>query len=300
MAGHLDGQRKNRGQTSCFPFSCRKQGTERSNSPPGPIFNCYSLSVRFLIVRACAIGDFVLNLQALRALATAHPTARFTLVGYPSTLALARAFVEVEAIHSIETRPWSRLYEGPLSDIAFDAAWVWMKTPIVADNLKKSSIPEVFHATPFPSSGHAAEYLLRTLNMRAPELPDLWNAGSKRVILHPGSGSPAKVWPRFRDLARSLPEASILLGPCETEFDAPNACLRNLSLPEVVEELRHCGLFIGNDSGITHIAAYWGTPTIALFGATDPRVWGPVGRRVRVLERPSLDDISMDDVRKLL
>ena len=257
-------------------------------------------SLRFLVVRACAIGDFVLHLPALRALATAYPTARFTLVGYPETLALARVFLPVEAIHSIETHPWSRIFEGPLNDSRFDAAWVWMKNPIVADNLKRSGIHEVFHASAFPASGHAAEHLLRTINLPSPELPDLWDPVTTRIVLHPGSGSVAKVWPRFRELARLLPEAVILLGPCESVLDVPNEYLRGLSLIDVAEALRHCRLFIGNDSGITHIAAYWGTPTIALFGATDPRIWGPIGRRVKVLEKPSLDDISIDDVRKLL
>jgi ADP-heptose:LPS heptosyltransferase len=252
------------------------------------------------VVRACAIGDFVLHLPALRALAAAHPAARFTLVGYPETLMLARTFLPVEAIYSIETRPWSLLFETPLNDVAFDAAWVWMKNPVVADNLKRSGVRDVFHASAFPASGHAAEYLLRTIGLPAPELPDLWDPGSNLIVLHPGSGSTAKVWPRFRELAQLLPQAEILLGPCESPLDLPNRCLTGLSLEAVADRLRHCRLFIGNDSGITHIAAYWGTPTIALFGTTDPRVWGPIGRRVKVLEKPSLDDISIDDVRKLL
>ncbi|HET9217742.1 MAG TPA: glycosyltransferase family 9 protein [Terriglobia bacterium] len=256
--------------------------------------------LRFLVVRACAIGDFVLHLPALRALTASYPTARFTLVGYPETLALARVFLPVEAIHSIETPPWSHIFETPLNNAPFDAAWVWMKNPVVADNLKRSGIREVFHASPFPASGHAAEHLLHTINLPAPEFPDFWDPGATRIVLHPGSGSVAKVWPRFRELARLLPEAVVLLGPCESVLDVPNECLSGLPLAEVAEALRHCRLFIGNDSGITHIAAYWGTPTIALFGATDPRVWGPIGRRVTVLEKPSLDDISIDDVRKLL
>jgi len=52
----------------------------------------------------------VLHLQALRALAFANPEAKFTLVGYPSTLVLARAFIPVDSIHSIETQPWSSLF----------------------------------------------------------------------------------------------------------------------------------------------------------------------------------------------
>lgn len=256
--------------------------------------------MRLLILRACAIGDFVLNLPALRALAASRPAARFTLVGYPQTLALARGFLPVDAIHSIESPPWSGLFAGAATIPSFDAAFVWMKDAAVADNLRRSGTRDVLHAAPFPSSGHAADHLLRTINLPAPELPDLWDATSDRIILHPGSGSTSKVWPGFQDLARLLPQATILLGPCESMPDVPNPRLENLSLVKVAEHLRHTRLFIGNDSGITHIAAYWGTPTVALFGATDSRVWGPVGRRVRILEKPSLSDISLDDVRKLI
>jgi ADP-heptose:LPS heptosyltransferase len=256
--------------------------------------------MRILIVRACAIGDFVLHLPALRALAYALPSARFTLVGYPATLALARTFLPVEEIHSIEAQPWASLFHSPISLAGFDSAWVWMKDPVMAENLRLSGIREVFHRDPFPMRGHATDHLLRTVNLPAPELPDLWNARAARILLHPGSGSPTKVWPRFVELARLLPEAAILLGPCEEALNVSNACLRDLALTEVADELSRCRAFIGNDSGITHIAAYWGTPTIALFGPTDPEIWGPRGRRVNLLKRTSLADISTADVRMLL
>jgi len=256
--------------------------------------------MRILIVRACAIGDFVLHLPALRALAADKPDARFTLVGYPSTLALARTFIPVEATYSLEAQPWAALFTGPLSGLSFDEAWVWMTDPAVAENLRVSGIDRVFHASAFPSTGHAATYLLQTVNQPAPALPDLWNADATRIILHPGSGGAAKVWPRFAELARALPEATILLGPCDRSLPTENPVLENLSLESVAGQLRNCRVFIGNDSGITHIAAYWGTPTVALFGPTDPGIWGPLGRRVKVLQRPLLLDISVDDVRKQL
>jgi heptosyltransferase-2 len=256
--------------------------------------------MRILIIRACAIGDFVLHLPALRALAAAHPGARFTLIGYPSILTLARPFIPVEAIYSLEAYPWSGLFTGPLEGLSFHAAWVWMKDSTVAENLRSSGIKQVFHMDAFPSAGHAAAHLLQTVNLRAPALPDLWQAGATRIMLHPGSGGTSKVWPRFAELAEALPEATVLLGPCEGPLGTGNPVLKNLSLEAVAEELRNCRVFVGNDSGITHIAAYWGTPTVALFGPTDPEFWGPLGRRVKVLHRPSLLDISVDDVRKEL
>jgi hypothetical protein len=222
-------------------------------------------------------------------------------VGYPATLALARAFIPVEHIYSIEAQPWAGLFVGPTTIPRFDAAWVWMREPSVASNLKQSGIPTVVHMDPFPrdSQLHGAEHLLRGLGLPSPDLPDLWE-GKAGIILHPGSGSPSKVWPRFAELAATMPGARILLGPCESSLNVSNPALSGLSLLEVAEELRHCRLFVGNDSGITHIAAYWGTPTVALFGPTDPAVWGPVGRRVQVVHKPALADISLNDVRNLL
>jgi ADP-heptose:LPS heptosyltransferase len=160
--------------------------------------------MRILIIRACAIGDFVLHLPALRALAAAQPSARFTLVGYPATLALARTFIPVETIASIEVQPWAGLFAGPLTGLHFDVAWVWMGNPAVAESLRASGVPEVFHADPFPATGHASTHLLQTVGLPAPDLPDLWNSSAKRIILHPGSGGVAKIWPRFTELAQAL------------------------------------------------------------------------------------------------
>ena len=72
--------------------------------------------------------------------------------------------------------------------------------------------------------------------------------------------------------------------------------LENLCLSEVFRHLRRCRAYIGNDSGITHLAAYLGCPTIALFGPTDPRVWGSIGRRARIIWKSKLEDITVDEV----
>jgi len=255
---------------------------------------------RVLIVRACAVGDFVLNLPVLRALALQDPGIRFTLVGYPEVLSLARGFIPIEAIQSIESPPWSRLFTGPVSPLFFDKAWVWMKDSTFADHLRESGIREVIHANAFPHSIHAADHLLATAGLLAPDLPDLWLPGSNRVIIHPGSGSPTKCWPRFEELLNQIPESVVLTGPCEAQFQTNRPRLEGLTLQSVAEELRSCRVFIGNDSGITHLAAYLGCPTIALFGPTDPRIWGPVGRRVTILRKQPLSATSVNDIRKLL
>ena len=268
---------------------------------------------KILIVRACAIGDFVLNLPAIRALSQARESTPFVLVGYPSTLDLAREFLPVAAIHSIESQPWSRLFHEPIPGLEFDSAVVWMKDPTVADNLRLSGIPEVFRADPFPTNGHAATHLLRTLNLSAPPLPDLWKRESDEIIIHPGSGSAKKNWPYFEELVSRLgnkalslweraPEGRVRVTGMRHTCDPHPALsqrervLAGLTLPQVAQQLRRCRAYIGNDSGITHLAAYLGCPTIALFGPTDPRTWGPLGRRSRIIWKTNLEDISVDEV----
>lgn len=116
------------------------------------------------------------------------------------------------------------------------------------------------------------------------------------IALHPGSGSfaPARRWPytRWAALADALIEdgfgIALVGGPEEGELrghmlHAMRHADRVLdvggrtTLPELGALLRRCALFVGNDSGVTHLAASVGTPTVAIFGPTDPRAWGPYG-----------------------
>ena len=286
---------------------------------------------RILIVRACAIGDFVLNLPALRSLHQTRTDARFTLVGYPATLDLAREFVPVDAVYSIEADPWSRLFYGSISGLSFDSAIVWMKDPAVAENLRASGINDVVRADPFPAYGHAATHLLRTLGLSEPPLPDLWEPETEDIVIHASSGSAKKNWPHFDELVSRLgraglslwerpPEGRVRVAGFEPTCDphpallfvaasgrSPRADLSqrercaprilvDLSLTEVSQHLRRCRAYVGNDSGITHLAAYLGCPAVALFGPTDPRIWGPIGRRSRIIWKTNLEDISVDEV----
>ena len=237
---------------------------------------------KFLVLRTCAVGDFVLNLPALVALQKAYPSARFTLVGNASTLSLARAFIAVDAIYSMDLQPWPRLFYETLPALEFDGAIIWMKDPAVQANLRASGVPNVIRADPFPLFGHASDHLLRTLSLARPELPDLWNPETADILVHAGSGSPKKNWPFFPELQLRLPVVRQI----------PH----DLNLLELMRRISSCRAFVGNDSGITHLAAYVGCPTVALFGPTDPRTWGPVGRRARVIWKSRLEDISVDEV----
>ena len=73
---------------------------------------------------------------------------------------------------------------------------------------------------------------------------------------------------------------------------------RNLPLAQLAALLSRAGLHVGNDAGVSHLAAAVGTPTLALFGPTDPGAWAPVGPAVRVLTAPGgeLDGLAVAPV----
>ena len=124
---------------------------------------------------------------------------------------------------------------------------------------------------------------------------------SKVVILHPGSGSRKKVWPldRFLDLARRLQDDDgskilIVLGPAEgpevqKSFEGmePTAPIlaKGFTLLQLASVMEGCRFYVGNDSGISHLAAAIGIPTVAIFGPTDQRVWAPRGEKTFVVSR---------------
>ena len=119
------------------------------------------------------------------------------------------------------------------------------------------------------------------------------------VLIHPGSGGREKIWAPagWITLIRGLLEQpglrlGLIRGPADDEILrrlhqgldlSPLIPFHNLRLGLLAGIMRHAALFIGNDSGITHLAAACGVPTIALFGPTDPRIWSPRGPAVQVI-----------------
>ncbi len=124
---------------------------------------------------------------------------------------------------------------------------------------------------------------------------------SKVIVLHPGSGSKKKAWPldRFLSLARTLQDRLgsrmlVVLGPAEgpdvrkvfeeAGLNAP-VVAKGLTLLQLASVMEGCWFYVGNDSGISHMAAALKLPTLAIFGPTDQRVWSPRGEETFVVCR---------------
>ena len=120
--------------------------------------------------------------------------------------------------------------------------------------------------------------------------------GEQVLAIHPGSGSPEKNWKpaNFACVADWAGERSRILliaGPADKEIEEVKKGMKKarpviadqLPLPHLAGVLKSCTAYLGNDSGITHLAAVLEIPAIAIFGPTDPSVWGPRGSRTKVI-----------------
>lgn len=132
-----------------------------------------------------------------------------------------------------------------------------------------------------------------------------YRQGTPIIVVHPGSGWSRKNWPveRYIRLLAGPGERHgifviLLSGPAEErvapyfhqEFASLKMKIAHFHAKElalVAALLSICRVFIGNDSGIAHLAAAAGAPVLALFGPSDPAVWAPRGRCVKVIAAES-------------
>ena len=145
---------------------------------------------------------------------------------------------------------------------------------------------------------HATDYFASQVGSPLPAIPriDCPRTDGGFAVIHPFSGSPKKCWPldRYQELARRLPmPVRWCVGPEESLA----AAVRIDDLYDLACWLATARLFIGNDSGITHLAAAVETPVVALFGPTDPRIWAPRGPNVQVIAKDSIESITLDEVK---
>lgn len=121
----------------------------------------------------------------------------------------------------------------------------------------------------------------------------LWNRqrlGDRVLALHPGSGGAAKNWDGMAEVVHAWRHGGgrvlALLGPAEIErrTSVPaDVVVAGEPLARVAAVVRRAHRFLGNDSGISHLAGLVGAAALVLFGDTDPAVWAPRGDHVRVL-----------------
>jgi len=237
---------------------------------------------RALLIHRGGLGDFVLTFPLLQALSSSGFAERL-LITRPSHGELAKHLSLCESALSCDSGPGFRLLSqepAGLGEFDLILAAVSDADRTFERFLKNHLKAEVRVFFPEPAN------YLRHQEGRPPEYPDLWR-GQGRVLLHPGSGSPKKNYPakEWLGLYERLADAEFLLGPVELEQGLawPGKPVVPEGLVQLSEALMEAKRVVSHDSGVAHLSAWLGTPTIALFKSTDPAVWAPRGKRASVI-----------------
>jgi ADP-heptose:LPS heptosyltransferase len=267
--------------------------------------------MRILFVTATRIGDAVLSTALIGHLLREHPGVRITVACGPAAAGVFARMPGLERLIVVEKKPWSLHWLRLWSQVAF--TW-W---DLVVD-LRASALAWMVPARRRAIGkggrrpGHRLTHIGAVLGLAPPPLPLAWTApedearaeallpGGPWLVLGPTANWEQKVWPaeRFVAVARALTGPggalqgagiAVLGGPGagERAMAAPVLAalpgavdlVGTLALPEVAAVLRRAALYLGNDSGLMHLAAATGAPVVGLFGQSDAREYGPVGPR---------------------
>jgi heptosyltransferase III len=295
------------------------------NRNPALLTSC--LTLRIAVFRGGALGDVVLTLPILQALRAFYPDSFITFVA-PLPQAELASRGHADCILDLNSA-WLVCLFSPDRDLSqefrdrlrADLIVSYLSDPTGVVQKKLSDLVSIdFVQGPFRldlKRRHAVEQLAKPLERLGislvdpvPRLP-VSGAGpsSHRLAVHLASGSPQKNWPLenwielLSRLGPGFDELIVVAGEADVGIAQsllPRILSKNVRLLEnrplwdLVTELRLAALFLGHDTGVTHLAAAAGTPTVALFGPTDPEIWAPKGEHVCVVRSP---DQTMSGIR---
>ena len=274
--------------------------------------------LQIVVLRGGALGDIILTLPILQALRDFYPHCLITFVApYPQAVLACRWADLILDLNSASLvglfKPEAVLSDQVLVSLRADLVLSYLSDPdrIIEQKLASSANAK-FLQGPFKldlERRPAVEQLsqpLRDLRISSIDPIPRLNASlstrpRNRLAIHPGSGSPKKNWPSSHwaallgELMSAFDEVLLISGEADADVAEeivpliPRTKLRrcaNRPLWDLVSELSQAALFIGHDSGVTHVAAATGVRTVALFGPTDPTIWAPNGDHVVVIKSP--------------
>ncbi|MCX7869007.1 MAG: glycosyltransferase family 9 protein [Terrimicrobiaceae bacterium] len=281
------------------------------------------MSEKILVIRGGAIGDFILTLPAMALLRAAGAT--LEVMGYRRVLGLVHKRFYAEDTRSIDSAALAACF-NPRGEVdaalaayfrGFDriVSYIYDPDELFCSTLRRLGARNVISIAPMPADGQpAARHLIGPLAEAEPapdalhprlhpseadalRASELFPEGAD-VVIHPGSGSAAKTWPleNWMRVFDGLRRRGLRVAVCGGEAEEPARAafeqafqppmLWNLPLEILAACLRKTRVFLGHDSGISHLACAAGTPSLLLFGPTDPRVWAPTHPHCRVLSAP--------------
>ena len=295
-------------------------------SRPSP--SAYNVTMHILFISASRLGDAILSTGLLQNLVDRFPEARFTVACGPVAASLFEAVPRLERIIKMRKGPWLAHWRTLLGATITKR---WFMVVDVRGSATDYILPTLrrYVYRRRDRDAHRVDEMRHTLGLEAPAPPTLWlgpahwrsanrllgeaNDGRPLLALGPTANWDAKIWPadRFAALARALTDPGGVLagariavvgGPGEREMAAPLlqaippenlVDLMEASVLDTAAVISRASLYIGNDSGLMHLAAASGAPTLGLFGPTRDENYAPWGAHCAVART----ELSYEDLR---
>ena len=280
--------------------------------------------MRILFVTSNRLGDAVLSTGLLDHLIRTYPDARITVVCGPVAAGLFARMPKLERTIAVTKRQMGRHWLPLWASVA--TTW-WDLVVDIRGSALSWLVPTWRRAVMRRSTGHKTQQLAAVLGLTPPPLPVVWTSAEDRakaaallpadrpvIVLAPTANWLPKIWPAdrfvaaFEALSGGHAQAVVIAGPGQTERAMAEPLLAalpgaidlvgNLSLSEIAAVLARASLFIGNDSGLMHLAAAAGAPTIGLFGPTNAAEYGPSGPKARavIVKSRRMEDITVQQL----
>lgn len=283
--------------------------------------------MRILFITANRLGDAVLSTGLLNQLHLQFPKAKFTVVAGPAAAGIFEALPNLERLIVMRKLPWARHWWELWKQLW--STRFWLVIDLRGSGIGQFLLAR--RRRSFNGSGsrlHKVLVLSNFMKLKAPAAPHVWISDAQKqaaAALWPDDGRPVlalgptanwggKIWPadRFAELALRLtakdggllPGARIVIfgGPGEEALAQPVAdalpadrtvnLVGKIDLPVIAAAMQRCALYIGNDSGLMHLAAASGTLTLGLFGPSRETVYGPWGEKNNAVRT----DLSFEDI----
>jgi ADP-heptose:LPS heptosyltransferase len=271
---------------------------------------------RALAVHAGALGDVLLAIPALRALRATH--GGVALAARPHIAELLEALGEVDAVHDVDSLRLGALFAGDGRAAALPEAdrvvcWLGARDAGFIARLRAQAPGAIVAAS--VGSGPVWEHLLATCGAptgqwrgvarvdaplvaagRAALAAAGWDGRRRPIVVQPGAGGVSKRWPIDGFVAAlgglaAGGDVAIVVHEGPADADAVNALtarmpsalrLREPMLPVLAGVLREAAVYLGNDCGVSHLAAAVGTPAVVVFAAANI-AWRPWAREPEVI-----------------
>lgn len=269
-------------------------------------------SERISIIVLHKIGDSIFTTHAIKKIIEFHPDKTISIICFPETKSIFQmSFPEVEVLTiphhhfwkgRIATHKAKKILRDKKSKIIYDLTGAITSATLIASSKAKNIFgmnleyfePLYDKYSPLRKTPHLNDLYMDVVKMVFPvennvsyEFP--FNAGqTNKVLIHPHAGWKAKEWGigKYLEVAKKLSsqyevefitERGSLAEEIKEEIKEKFKLIETESIEDLIEEIKNCGAFIGNDSGPIYIANMLGKPTLTIYGPTNPNYSKPFG-----------------------